>query len=181
MRLFIAVNFNDEIKGQIMGVQDQLRAQSLRGNFTRPENFHITLAFLGETPEERLKNLLRIFEKIKAPPFEISFDHTGFFSHSGKEPWWIGAERNSPAVQTLAAIRTQLIDHLFDAGFDVDKRPFNAHITLGREIKLSKPVILDCPKIIIGVKRVSLMKSERIRGILTYTELSGRELLFPLE
>jgi 2'-5' RNA ligase len=176
MRLFIAVNFSDEIKSLILEIQEQLRAQCLRGNFTRPENFHLTLAFLGETPEEKLTALFQIIEKVQEPPFEISFDHSGFFTHSSKELWWIGAGRNKPGVKSLEQIHSRLIDQILDAGIGVDDRPFKAHITLGREIKRSSPVILDCQKITIKVNRVSLMKSEHIRGLLTYTELSSRGL-----
>jgi 2'-5' RNA ligase len=182
MRLFIAVNFNDEIKNRLLEIQDRLRAQCLRGNFTRSENFHLTLAFLGETSEERLNVLFRILEEINkppyeaTPPFEISFNRTGCFTHSRKELWWIGAERNSAGHSLLEAIHARLLDRLSEEGFSVDKRPFNAHITLGREIKHSQAITLDCPEIKISVDRISLMKSEHIRGVLTYTEIFGTSL-----
>ena len=173
MRLFIAVNFSEDIKGRILKIQDQLRSQALKGSFTRPENFHITLAFLGETPEERLQDLFRIIEDIHSPPFDISFNCTGCFTHSRKELWWIGAERNSQGIPLLQALHARLTGRLEEENFPVDKRPFNAHITLAREIKHTAPIVLDRPEIVIRVSRISLMKSEHIRGVLTYTELMG--------
>jgi len=173
MRLFIAVNFNGEIKDQILVLQEQLRDQSLRGNFTRPENLHLTLAFLGETPEEKIGSICRIIEDIKTPPFEIRFSRTGCFTHSGKELWWIGADPDSPGLALLQAAHRRLVDLLLEAGLPVDSRSFNAHITLGREIKHSGPIILDNPEITVRVDRVSLMKSEHIRGLLTYSEIFG--------
>ena len=171
MRLFIAVNFPDEVKKTILDVQEQLCLQTVRGSFTRPENLHLTLAFLGETPEEKLPCLFKIMEKIQPSPFEVIFNYTGYFSHSHKELWWIGADKCSPGISMLDSIHAQLLTELPDAGFSVDKRPYNAHITLGREIKHSSPITLECPEIKVAVHNVSLMKSERIRGILTYTEL----------
>ena len=175
MRLFIAVNFSDEIKSRILKVQGQLRSQTFKGNFTRPENLHLTLAFLGETPEARLEDLFHIMEKIQTRPFDILFNQTGCFSSGGKELWWIGADRNSEGLSLLKAIHGQLLKGLEVNAFPVDKKPFNAHITLGREIKHSGPIILNKPEIQVPVDCISVMKSEHLRGVLTYTKLTTRE------
>jgi 2'-5' RNA ligase len=180
MRLFIAVNFSDEIKNRILEVQEVLRSQSTRGSFTRPENLHLTLAFLGETPEEKLNSLRAIIDDIKSPSFEVPFNRTGCFTHSRKELWWIGADKDcqgqSPGLSLLKSIHERLIRDLLDAGFSVDERPFNAHVTLAREVKHINPIVLACPEMILKVNRVSLMKSERLEKVLTYTELMGRDL-----
>lgn len=176
MRLFIAVNFNDEIKSRIRKIQEQLKLQSLRGNFTRPENLHLTLVFLGETPEEKLKVLSRILEGIQATPFEITFDHSGCFTHSRKELWWIGAASSNPGLDILRNIHSRLLHTLSEEGFRVDRRPFNAHVTLGREIKHTGPIFLDCPEITILVNRISLMESQQLRSVLNYAEVLARDL-----
>ena len=49
MRLFVAICFSDEIKALLSSVCQKLKTQSLSGNFTRPENLHMTLAFIGES------------------------------------------------------------------------------------------------------------------------------------
>jgi len=171
MRLFIAVNLNDEVKNKILILQNQLRAQASKGTFTQPQNLHITLAFLGETPGERLDSLYALMAKLPPASFEAAFNRTGFFTHSRKELWWIGMDNDSPGHKQLEAIHARLAGLLLDAGFSVDTRPFNAHITLGREIKHSGPIILDYPDIGVRVDRISLMQSEHIRGRLTYTEI----------
>lgn len=177
MRLFIAVNFCDEVKNRLIELQEQLRAQAVKGNFTRPENLHLTLAFLGETPEEKMEDLFRILEGIRTPsPFEIVFSRTGRFTHSRKDLWWIGSDPDDPGLPLLKAIHGQLLCRLEEEGFAADKRPFNAHITLGREVKSLRPVLLDNPEIMVRVNRISLMKSEHSRSVLTYTELFAREL-----
>ena len=182
MRLFIAVNFSDETKNRILKIQEQLRSQAYKGSFSRPENFHLTLAFLGETPEEKLQVLSGIMGEARSKqpfgiaPFDLLFNRTGCFTHSRKELWWLGADRNCPGLPLLEAIHGQLLDSLEKEGFPVDKRPFNAHVTLAREIKRANPIVLDCPAITVRVDRISMMKSERIKGVLTYTELFGRQL-----
>jgi len=183
MRLFIAVNFDNTVKEQLLEIQAQLRSQSTRGNFTRPENLHLTLAFLGETSEEKVPSILKIIDDIhvlyrvlpEAKPetssLEVSFTHTGCFTHSHKELWWIGADETCQGLSRLRAIHGELIKRLPDAGFSVDKRPFNPHITLGREVKHLRQITLTCNEIKVKVDRLSLMKSEHIGGKLTYTEL----------
>ena len=48
MRLFIAIPFSEEFKGELIRVQNEMRANGVRGNFSRAENLHVTVAFLGE-------------------------------------------------------------------------------------------------------------------------------------
>ena len=179
MRLFIAVNFHEQVIKQILDIQEHLCSQSLRGSFTRKENFHLTLAFLGETPGEKVNDLCRIIREIKSASFEIPFTRTGCFTHSRKELWWIGSDPDSPGLPLLTSIHEQLLELLVGAGISADTRPFSAHITLGREIKHSVPIILDCPHIVVRVDRISLMKSENIRGRLTYTEIFGMKMEDP--
>jgi 2'-5' RNA ligase len=172
MRLFIAVNLDNAVKKQLLEIQAQLRSQCTRGNFTRPENLHLTLAFLGETPEEKAAYLLQIMGDVQVPLLEVSFNHTGCFTHSHKELWWVGADESCPDLYRLRVIHGDLIKRLSDTGFSVDKRPFSPHITLGREIKRLRQISLKCNEMKVKVDRISLMKSEHIGGVLTYTELS---------
>ena len=171
MRLFIAVLLSDDVKIALQKLQDQIKSQVYKGSFTRPENFHLTLAFLGETPESRVAVLHRIIQEINFLPFEITFNRTGFFKHGGKELWWAGINANDPMLSQLKSLHEQLINRLEKEGFPVDKRSFNTHITLGREIKHSKPIALEFQSIKVSVDRISLMKSERTGGVLQYTEL----------
>jgi 2'-5' RNA ligase len=171
MRLFIAITVNDEIKQQILKLQDQLRFQSMRGNFSRPENLHVTLVFLGETPEQRLDSLHKIIDSVQVQPFDISFSCAGCFKRHGTELWWIGADSVDPGLAALFSIHKRLVQQLEAENFNFDKKPLNTHITLGREIVHYKPIVLECPQITVRAERISLMKSEHIRGVLTYTEV----------
>jgi 2'-5' RNA ligase len=176
MRLFISVNCDDKVKNQLLSVQDKIRAQSVKGNFSLPENLHLTLIFIGETPEDKIPLIATMIEKALKPPvasFTLTFSKTGCFTHSKKELWWIGTDQNDTRLGILKSIRGRIADGLLSEGVNFDNRPFNPHITLGREIKHDSPIIIPKQEIIYPVNRVSLMKSERIRGILTYTEIYG--------
>jgi 2'-5' RNA ligase len=177
-RLFIAVNCNDETKNLLLSVQDKIKSQSVKGNFSRPGNLHLTLVFLGETPDDQIPAICSSIEEAMrppVPPFTLSFSQTGCFRHSNKELWWIGAE-HAPSLDTLKNLRQRITAGLSAKGIAFDNRPFNPHITLGREIKHNAPIVLPEQEIIFPVNRISLMKSERSGGALVYTEIFGQDL-----
>ena len=166
MRLFIAIHFSRQIKDVLLKCIDDLRSLAVSGNFTREENLHLTLAFIGESNDVRTIN--RILDGIAVPPFNLT---VGGFGHFGYL-YWVGVDR-SPALAELAGY---LRRRLLEAGFDIEKRPFRPHITVARQLEAALPIHADVPKTTMTVSRVSLMKSERINGKLTYTEVYSREL-----
>jgi len=178
-RLFISVNCDNKVKAQFLSVQEKIITQSIKGNFTLPQNLHLTLVFLGETPEDKIPLISSVIDKALQPPvapFTLTFSTIGCFKHSNKELWWIGTEHNDTRLDILETIRQRIAEGLFSKGVSFDNRPFNPHITLGREIKHTSPIIIPKQDIIFPVNRISLMKSERIKGILTYTEIFGLDL-----
>jgi 2'-5' RNA ligase len=166
MRLFIAIQFSEEIRCELLDAIDELRAQAAGGNFTRPENLHLTLAFIGETNDAAA--VRRVIDAVPASPFTLSVGGAGHFG----DLYWVGVSRN-PA---LCALADSLRDGLLRAGFAIDTKPFKPHITVGRQVVHEGPVSLDVPLTEMTVSRVSLMKSERVNGKLVYTELYGRRL-----
>lgn len=166
MRLFFAIPFSPEIRRVLLDAQDALRRQVHSANFTRPENLHLTLAFLGETP--RLREAARIAAGISAGPFPLTAGGTGRFG----ELWWVGVLPN-PALEALAS---ELRNALRNDGFPVEDRPFQPHITLARQVSFDTMPKLTVPDASMTVRRVSLMKSERIGGKLLYTEVAGKLL-----
>jgi RNA 2',3'-cyclic 3'-phosphodiesterase len=178
-RLFISVNCNEKVKERILSVQEKIKTQSVKGNFSLPENIHLTLVFLGETPDDTIPLITSVIEKALIPfvaPFTLTFTTVGYFKHSNKELWWIGTDRNDTYLDILKTIRGRITNDLLSKGINFDNRPFNPHITLGREIKHEQPIIIPKQEIIFPVNRISLMKSERISGKLTYTEIFGKDL-----
>jgi 2'-5' RNA ligase len=177
MRLFIAINFSDEIKSRLASMQKQIAAQCLKGNFSGRENLHLTLVFMGETQPELIPAIKSAMEATQSfAAFNLEFGETGFFSHSGKELWWVGPAKlakDSPEFRNLAKMREKITFGLDERGINFDSRPFNPHITLGREIKRKGPVVLPEEKIVVPVNTVSLMRSERVRGALVHTEIAA--------
>ena len=181
MRLFVAVNCDGETKSRLLLVRDRIRAQAEKGVFSRSENLHLTLAFLGETPPDQVPvicSALSVALRTPCPvePFSVCFSRTDCFRRGGKELWWTGAEGEASGLDALTELRRRIVHGLEAAGVDFDRRPFKAHITLGREIKHSTPVVCPAEPIDLPVRRLSLMRSEHINRVLTYTEIFGEDL-----
>lgn len=173
MRLFIAINFNEEAKTHIIEVQNKLRQLDEWANFTAKENLHLTLAFLGELPAERIAAIKSAMRETEFSPMELVFDHVGAFSRDGYDTCWIGLRKNSALLQ----MQNSLSIHLSQAGFPLEKRRFTPHLTIARRAVLREPLqnsrLLPSP-FPAQIKAINLMESSRIQGKLCYTELFAR-------
>jgi hypothetical protein len=80
IRLFIAINFDDRIKGQLFAARQNIRGHAIKDNFSREENFHLTLAFPGKTDQVLVPDIEDSISRIRIPPFEMVFSRLGCFT-----------------------------------------------------------------------------------------------------
>lgn len=177
MRLFIAVNLNEEIRNYLSDAIQKLQIKASGGNFSHRENLHLTLVFLGEVSPERLGGVKSAMNRIKGEPFRLSFTGFGRFKRRGGDIHWAGVEKNN----ALFFLQEQLSAELEKEGFSLEDREYSPHLTLGREVRVSNSTeeiygSLTDSKHEMSVSKISLMKSERIKGRLVYTEIYEREL-----
>ena len=171
MRLFIAINFDQETKDKLLQVQSRLKKLG-RGNFSREENLHLTLAFLGEVPEDKLEDVKVAMDQVKFPQLELTFHDVGYFVSGREKPsqlWKISLKYS----RKLEKVHDELIASLRKAGFSPDAKSFKPHVTLARELHVrdwDKTELLPEP-FETAADHMSLMLSERVDGKLTYTEL----------
>ncbi len=166
MRLFIAIQFDEEILDILTDFQNELKRQGVKGNYTSRENLHITLAFIGDygNPED----VLDAMEQLNFRPLDISLDGVGTFG----DIFWAGLADNPQLVAVVKRLRRELSDY----GIPFDKKRFSLHVTLirkyscvsGKEIPVS-----DTTKGRMKVNRISLMRSERGRNGMIYTEIGS--------
>lgn len=176
MRLFIAINFNNKIKDSLCDTIQRLKKHAVQGNFTRCENLHLTLAFIGETT--RVHTVKQTIDQVSAQTFELSFSGLGKFRRDGGDIYWIGVEKNIE----LSTINKQLCSGLLISGFPIENREFKPHLTLGRKVILDNSFdknefLKTILQMSMTVVKISLMKSERINGELTYTEIFYKDLV----
>ncbi len=142
MRTFIALEPSKELRAGLTALCRSLTPLFPRVRWSRPENIHLTLRFLGEIDPgsdlERLKASVAEVAAGSVPPV-LTVDRAGWFG-SPRQPRvvWLGL-RESPELGGLAA---SLEDALKAAGFGAADKPFKAHLTLAR-LKDSLPKPLD--------------------------------------
>ena len=172
MRLFTAICFDDETKNALFSAGKEAEKLS-SGNFTKKENLHLTLVFIGET--DRKDDIEKAISKIDFPSFDFKISGTGTFE---KGIFWAGISEN----EKLKNLYKTVFEKLRKIGFEPEEREFVPHITLARKFRPKEDFsFFETEKFLpekpIRAKRISLMKSERIGGELKYTEIYYKELL----
>ncbi len=127
MRLFVALDIDEPIRQKLQGFVEGLSRYAPDIRFVRPETFHITLKFLGET--EKLEAIQQSLAEIRAGAFTVDFRGYGFFP-GPKNPrvFWAGIE-TGPELQSLA---TAVDGRLSQLGFERERGPLQLHLTLAR-------------------------------------------------
>ncbi len=162
MRLFIAINFDEVTKEKLIDIQNKLKACG-SGNFSKPENLHLTILFLGEVEDytQVIKSINAHFNKL----IELSFYKTGNFNDN---IFWVGIRHNT----VLYELYNNICNDLINAGFNIyQNKRFTPHVTLGRKVSLTTKPNLFFEEFSMTATSVSLMESLRINGKLKYKEI----------
>jgi 2'-5' RNA ligase len=127
MRLFLALDIDEEIRRRIERFVEGVRGFAPDVRFVGPESFHITLKFLGETNlVEQIKSALH---EVEGPQFPISFRGYGFFPGAkNARVFWVGIE-SGPELQELASAVDAAMAPL---RFEREKGPYRPHLSLAR-------------------------------------------------
>lgn len=134
MRLFFAVTLSEEIIEKILAVQEELRADLSDDGirWTKPEQFHYTLKFLGEQPLARAYQAVDAAQAVREAerPFTLALGGVGAFPNSSRPSvLWLGATEGGEELRELAA---RLDKALAGRKFPAEKQPLKAHLTLAR-------------------------------------------------
>jgi len=176
MRLFIAIHFKEDIKNELEREIAILKNQSLSGTFTRKENLHLTVVFLGEVPQKRLNQIQIVMDQVCPGHNTSSVTVRGFgkFIKNKEILYWRGME----CSKDILDIRSELMGELKLLGFKLDQKDFVPHITLGRRIIMREHFSEEDYETVLHtmdmlVDEICLMKSERIEGQMVYTKVGG--------
>lgn len=132
VRLFFAVRLPSGVQEALRSALEAGRDAAAGGvGFTRVEQLHFTLAFLGEQPESALARACEAAQGARdLPPFELAIAGRGAFpGMSRPRVLWLGVGEGGAALSAVAA---KLAAGLRERGFALEERAFRPHLTLGR-------------------------------------------------
>ena len=134
MRLFVAVQIPEHVRRAAAAVAARLKedlGSAITARWVAPENLHLTVRFIGEVPEDTAPAVLAALQApLPVPPFEIVLRPCGVFPRSGPpRVIWIGLQ---DGFRSLLALHEECNRRLLRFGFEPERRPFSAHLTLAR-------------------------------------------------
>lgn len=122
VRLFVALAIPDSVADALTGLQN-----GLEGARWRPaENFHLTLAFIGEADRHRANDAIDALSSVEAPGFDLRLSGLGAFGERKPRAVWAGAAPSSGLTHLQGKVETALRRR----GFDLERRKFTPHVTL---------------------------------------------------
>ncbi len=134
-RLFIAIDLSDVPEIQLLQNSLKLKLGGSQINWTKSENQHITIKFLGSTAKEIIPKICETLDEISknTEPFKLISSNLGVFGSSYK-----------PRIIWLSFAETKILEDLaktvhqkaIPLGFEPDRQNFVPHLTLGRIRKI---------------------------------------------
>ena len=133
-RLFLAASLPPSAVRELSRVCASMR-RAVRARYSREENYHVTLAFLGDTDLTLVPAIGGVIERAAAgvPPVPARLGSLGFFGKPGSAVLWCGLT----GAEGLEALAANIRGGLDEAGISFDRKPMKAHITLARQADLS--------------------------------------------
>jgi 2'-5' RNA ligase len=164
IRLFVAIAIPAALKAQLA-----MLAGGIPGaKWVPPENYHLTLRFIGEVEPWRAQEVDEALSAVRAPAFELSLRGLGTFEKGGRiSALWVGAERSEP----LAFLQSKVETALQRAGLEPERRRFAPHVTLARTEKAAPD------RLIQHVQAYNLFRAPpvRVESFTLYSSRLGKE------
>jgi 2'-5' RNA ligase len=126
MRLFVALDLPWTLRQRLAS----LAGLGIPGaKWVPPENYHLTLRFIGEAPRYLAEEIDHALAALKVRDFALTLAGVGTFAKGGRPTaLWVDVERNP----SLDHLRGKIETALQRVGLEPERRRFNPHVTLAR-------------------------------------------------
>ena len=129
MRLFIALDIDESIRGRIARFIEGVQGFAPDARWAKPESLHVTLKFIGEQPEPVVEQIKDSLATMHAPAAKIEFRGYGFFpTAKSARVFWVGIEGG----RQLTALAQFIDDKMALLEIPKEDRAFSPHLTLAR-------------------------------------------------
>jgi RNA 2',3'-cyclic 3'-phosphodiesterase len=134
LRLFIAIQIPEPVRDEIIRVQQELQplVPHSVARWTRPDQFHLTLRFLGDVPVAGLEKLKKSVGAVcrNVRPLSLRAEGVGFFPNPrSPRVIWVGI---NDGEGQLVDLQKQIETVAGQFSSEPGEKNFTGHVTLGR-------------------------------------------------
>jgi 2'-5' RNA ligase len=127
-RAFIALELSNDIKDQVALAQKTLRGCKARLTFVDPELIHITVKFLGEVDDKKLREVMDALAKVSSVPYQVTTGNVTVNNKNRPHTVWCTIKDTGESERLFV----QIEDALAPLGFARETRRFTPHATIAR-------------------------------------------------
>jgi len=130
MRLFVALEIPETVSEKLAALQEHMRAENTGLRWVRPENFHVTLKFIGEATGDELEEIKSELRGVRPEgPVRATFRGLGYSWYARRGGvFWVTME----VTETMKMLAAQINRRLERLGMAAEEREFLPHLTLAR-------------------------------------------------
>ena len=183
MRTFFCIPLEHDVREGIASVAASLRSKTAcRCSWVRPQNYHVTVRFLGEIDPMLTVDLEALAMNVAShyEPFDLPFDRVGAFPSADRaRVVWIGGDTPSAFADLVGELNTGLTE----LGFERERKRPVSHVTVARVksrpdeglVQAVTQVRPEAP-LVCRADRIVLMSSDLAPGGAVYTPLFERTI-----
>ena len=159
-RTFLAIPIpaGTEFPALTQRLQRNLEHERRNINWCKPDQIHLTLKFVGDTPDQDIPKIIEACQKVaqRHQPFAMDFNRTGFFgSNHSPRVLWLGMKDEPKALYELEEDVLNAFDSL---GYLRDRQNFVPHLTVCRIKQLvDKPFF---QQICLGIEQKTYLHAD---------------------
>ena len=150
MRLFVAAELSDDMRRAVAAGGDDLRrrlGRRLTARWLPAESLHITVRFIGDVADDSSSGLIRaISAPLRLSPFEVRLRLPDLPPSGRPRVIWMALAEGST---DLAALNREMNERLAPLGFEPERRPYAAHLTMARVKDVARGSQADVRRIIL--------------------------------
>lgn len=136
------------------------------------QNYHITVAFLGDTDDRALQRLSEVLDDFDHAPIDIGLNEVGFWPDS--EVLWLGCSTVSDSMVSLHKKCRLAANRI---GAQGGSKRYHPHLTLARKVNVPPPAALIEPEFAFTADALELWSSVRKSQGAAYTTVASWQLV----
>ncbi len=187
-RIFLAINLPEEIKNKLAKYQASWPELPIK--WTKKDNLHITLVFIGRVKDEEIPEICKISEKVaeQNKSFTINLNKICYAPPKKMPPRmvWAAGETSNELTKLQRELEDSLLTSTVKRVIKEEKRAYFPHITLGRirtwEFRRiepgERPAVNEDISLSFEVNSIEVMESQLKRSGAEYTILSSYDLKY---